>query len=110
MPPSVRTVVLGRVRSLGEPVRRLLELASLHSGDIDPRLLGDPGAADEEAVVEALEHAEEAQLIVEAGNGWRFAHDLVRQSLANDLSPGTTALAARAAREPTEPPRKSRRR
>ena len=88
VPPSVRTVVLGRVRSLGEPVRRLLELASLHSGGIEPRLLVDSGAADEQAVVEALERAEEAQLIVDAGNGWRFAHDLVRQSLANDLSSG----------------------
>jgi hypothetical protein len=67
VPPSVRTVVLGRVRSLGEPVRRLLELASLHSGGIDPRLLGDPGAADEQAVVTALERAEDAQLIVDAG-------------------------------------------
>ena len=86
VPPSVRAAVLARVRALGVPMQRLLEIASLCSGGIDSRVLAGASGADEEAVVAALEHAQAAQLVGEGQRRWRFAHDLVRQSLAQGLS------------------------
>ncbi|WP_284618563.1 ATP-binding protein [Aquabacterium humicola] len=99
VPPSVRAAVLARVRALGAPVQRVLEAASLLGGEIDARLLASFGEAgahhavdDEEAVISALEHARSAQLVHETANGWRFAHDLVRQSLVQGLSGGRRRL------------------
>lgn len=86
VPPSVRAAVLARVRALGVPVQRLLETASLCSGGIDSRVLAGASGVDEEAVVSALEHAQAAQLVGDGQSRWRFAHDLVRQSLTQGLS------------------------
>jgi len=92
VPGSVRSAVLARVRALGGPVQRLLEVASLGSDEIDARLLAAVSALDEERVIAALEHAAAAQLVLESGTGWRFTHDLVRQSLVHGLSPGRRRL------------------
>jgi DNA-binding SARP family transcriptional activator len=92
VPSSVRDAVLARVRALGAPVQRLLEVASLGGGEIDARLLAAVGGLDEEAVIDGLEHAAAAQLVHETDAGWRFSHDLVRQSLFHGLSSGRRRL------------------
>ncbi|MEP7302936.1 MAG: AAA family ATPase, partial [Caldimonas sp.] len=92
VPPSVRAAVLARVRALGGPLLRLLEAASLCSGAIEARTLAGLGRLDEEAVIAALEHAQAAQLVQDTGSGWRFAHDLVRQSLVQGLTPARHRL------------------
>ena len=86
VPASVHAAVQARVRALGVPLQRLLEVASLCSGEFDARLLAGAAAGDEEAVVAALEHAHAAQLVHAGATGWCFAHDLVRQSLLQGLS------------------------
>lgn len=90
LPPSVHAVVLGRVRALGSPARRLLEAASLLGEGFDARLLLGTTDADATAIVAELEHAEAARLLVAdatiRGGGYRFAHDLIRQCLASSLS------------------------
>ncbi len=92
VPSSVRDTVQARVRAQGEPTRRLLEAASLLGGSFDGALLdGVTGlAADEQ--VPLLEHAEAAQLLGRDGSGYRFAHDLLRQCLADGLSPARRQL------------------
>jgi DNA-binding SARP family transcriptional activator len=92
VPPSVRAAVQARVRALGLPVQRLLEVASLGSDKIETGLVAKVGGLDEERAVAALEHAAAAQLVLETGTGWRFVHDLVRQSLVLGLSPGRQRL------------------
>ncbi|MEO5843791.1 MAG: AAA family ATPase, partial [Caldimonas sp.] len=92
VPPSVRAAVLARVRALGVPVQRLLEVAALMGGDMEPHLLAIVSKVDEESVVAALEHAQAAHLIRDSNNGWRFSHDLVRQSLVQGLSAGRRRL------------------
>ena len=86
VPASVRATVLARARALGAAAQRLLEVASLCTGDIDASLLAAASGIDEERVVASLEHAQAAQLVGEDQGHWRFAHDLVRQSLAQGLS------------------------
>lgn len=92
VPASVRAAVQARVRALGASVQRLLEAASLGGPDLDAALLASVTGVEEEAVVGALEHARTAQLVHETENGWRFAHDLVRQSLVQGLSAGRRRL------------------
>lgn len=92
VPGSVRDAVLARVRALGAAVQRLLEVASLGGGEIDARLLAEASGLDEEGAVSALEHAAAAQLVQDTEAGWRFSHDLVRQSLVLGLSSGRRRL------------------
>lgn len=86
LPPTVREVVLGRVRALGEDARRLLEAASLFGQPFDADWLDAlvPLAADD--IVPLLEHAQAARLVATEGPHYRFAHDLVAQCLQAGLS------------------------
>jgi DNA-binding SARP family transcriptional activator len=92
VPASVREVVLGRVRALGETTRRLLEAASLLGERIDLHLLEGVIAIDADEHVHRLEHAQAARLIRADGDGYRFAHDLIRHCLAAGLSPARRRL------------------
>ena len=92
VPASVRAAVQARARALSPTVQRLLEVASLCSGELDAHVLAGVAGVDEEAVVGALEHACTAQLVHETEAGWCFAHDLVRQSLVHGLSPARRRL------------------
>lgn len=95
LPPTVRETVLARVRALGEAPRRLLEAASLLGGGFDPAWLDLAGGGLVEggpsAVVAVLERAEAARLIAAEGGRYRFDHDLLRQCLADSLSPARRA-------------------
>jgi len=92
VPATVRDAVLGRVRALGETTRRLLEAASLLGDRFELALLDGATAQASEDAVNALEHAQAARLLAESAGGYRFAHDLVRQCLAESLSPARRRL------------------
>lgn len=92
VPDSVRAAVLSRVRALGSPLQRLLQTASLAGSEIDLALMAAVTGTSEEVLIGLLEHALAAQLIEETTAGWRFAHDLVRQSVAQSLSAGRRRL------------------
>lgn len=91
VPPSVRDTVLARARALGPTVRRVLEAASLAGDALTPRLLALPAGVDELAAADALDHAAAADLLVAQRGGYRFAHDLVAQALADSLTPARRA-------------------
>lgn len=92
VPPSVREVVLGRVRALGDGARRLLEAASLLGDPFDAQLLHGCTEADPATTVALLEHAQAARLVATEGERYRFAHDLVANCLVQSLSPARRAL------------------
>lgn len=93
VPPTVRDAVRARVARLGEGPMRLLEAASLLGGPFAPPWLAGCSSLDEDERVQALEAAERAHLLAPAAGGdYRFAHDLVPQSLAAGLSPARAAL------------------
>ena len=92
VPASVRAAVQARVRALGASAQRLLEAGSLGGPDLDAALLASVAGVEEEDAITALEHARSAQLVQETSTGWRFAHDLVRQSLVQGLSAGRRRL------------------
>jgi len=116
VPESVRAAVLQRVDRLGPEARRLLEAASLAGERFDAETLGGATALSEWEALGALEKAQKAQVLIAAGPApvapgttadgpsYRFAHELVRRSLCDGLSPERKRLllgklaAARAAR------------
>lgn len=90
--PNVREAVLRRVDRLGQPVRRVLEAASLADDSFDVAMIATTIAVDEWAVVEALDAATSAQFVLPDAKGYRFAHELIRRSLADAMSAERTRL------------------
>ena len=84
--PTVRGALLGRARALGQPALGLLEAASLLGDRFDAAVLADASGLDDDGMGVALDHAVASQLVIEERDGFRFAHDLVRQCLAEGLS------------------------
>lgn len=108
MPVSVVDTVLARVARLSVPGQRLLEAAAIAAEPFEPDLLAPACALTELDAVFAIEEAVAANLLHERDEGgFSFAHDLVRQALADSLSAERRrlvhrrlALAAEQARAP----------
>lgn len=86
LPNSVRETVMGRVKRLGPEVRRLLEAASLAQGGFALETLAGATALSEWESLLALERSLQAGLIEHSSTVYRFTHDLIRQSLQDNLS------------------------
>jgi DNA-binding SARP family transcriptional activator/tetratricopeptide (TPR) repeat protein len=87
VPGSVRDAVRARLALLDEPLRRLLEAASLAGGSFDAADLAGATALDDFERVAAIEAACAQRLLVHDDTGaLRFGHDLVAQALAEGLS------------------------
>ena len=94
VPEGIRLVVGRRIQRLSEEHRQLLTTAAIVGRSFDLKLMEAVGRggpdADPDAVLTALEAAEEAKLIVTVSSGrvvrWEFAHGLIRQTLQNSLS------------------------
>jgi tetratricopeptide (TPR) repeat protein len=88
VPKSVRDVIGRRVGGLDEYPRRVLSLASVLGSEfaVEPlRLLGDMSRTD---LLDALGAAVSAGLLEPAGVGrFRFSHELVRETLYQELAP-----------------------
>jgi DNA-binding SARP family transcriptional activator len=81
VPPGVRDVVRRRLAALPDTVRTTLRRAAVVGADIDLRLL--PG----EHVLDDMESAARNGFLVERGpQRFRFAHELVRDTVYHDIS------------------------
>jgi class 3 adenylate cyclase/tetratricopeptide (TPR) repeat protein len=87
LPRTVNETVHRRVGRLPAPVADLLHTASVAGLDFDLPVVARAAGRDELDVLDALETAERAGLVVEAGaDRYRFTHALVRAALRDDLS------------------------
>ncbi|WP_189089162.1 ATP-binding protein [Deinococcus ruber] len=88
MPAGVGEAVLARVHHLGEAALRVLEAASLSDGGVDVELLSGALGLPEWHTLDTLETLTTARLLepVAGGQGYRFTHDLLRQTLQSHLS------------------------
>ena len=91
VPESVRLVIGRRLERLGEQSRRVLTTAAVIGRSFSlPLLESLDGAGREDEVLVAIEEAEKAHLVAaqRAGRETRylFAHELIRQTLADALS------------------------
>ncbi|HZQ88016.1 MAG TPA: hypothetical protein VFA83_24425, partial [Acidimicrobiales bacterium] len=91
IPEGVREVVSRRVARLSEPANRVLSLAAAVGRDFELQTLAQLAELDEDTLIEALDEAIAAQVLVEPeGHAGRysFSHALVRRTLYDLI--GTT--------------------
>lgn len=90
VPPSVRHIVRRRVARLATPAQTVLHHAAVIGRDFTLDVLSAVTRMDEDALIECLDAALRAGLLVEpttATRSLRFAHALVRETLYHDISP-----------------------
>jgi class 3 adenylate cyclase len=89
LPSSVRDVVGQRVERLGDEALRVLCLAAVIGREFDVGLLALLADLDEDPLVDLLDAAVNAAVLVEgeAADRYRFAHALIQHSLYDELSP-----------------------
>ena len=87
LPQSVREVIGHRVEHLGESSRGLLRCAAVIGRDFDVELLLRVAREDEEAVLDQLEAAVEAAVLVERSEPgtFSFAHALINHTLYDEV-------------------------
>jgi class 3 adenylate cyclase/tetratricopeptide (TPR) repeat protein len=90
VPEGVRLVVGERLERVGEQCRRALTTAALIGRRFSFQLLEAMGELDPDALLDAVDEAERAQLILAAEDGpdarFTFAHELIRQTLMSGIS------------------------
>ena len=85
VPPSLRELILARSRAAGPEAHRLLATASVLGRSFDPDVLASLVGADD--VSEGLELLCERRLLRSDGARFDFRHDVLRETLAESLSP-----------------------
>jgi tetratricopeptide (TPR) repeat protein/transcriptional regulator with XRE-family HTH domain len=87
VPWTVAQVIGQRVAALPGPAKELLSVAAVAGRVVPHTLLVQVTDSDDEQVLEAVETALEARLLAEDGpDGYRFTHDLIRETVENGLS------------------------
>ncbi len=90
VPDSVRMVIQQRLERLGESTRDALRIAAVIGFRFDPRVMENIAGPATDALLDALEQAESAQLIIpltgQRTSRFEFAHALVRQTLLDGVS------------------------
>ncbi len=87
LPWTIKQVIGQRLLALPEPTRELLAVAAVGGREVSHSLLVRVGDRDDDEVVEALETAAAARLLVEDPDGeYRFTHDLIRETIEEGLS------------------------
>jgi DNA-binding CsgD family transcriptional regulator len=86
VPESVRQVIRGRLARLGAETNRLLESAAVLGDGFAADVLGATSGLGPAPLMEAFDEALRAGMLREAGDGYRFGHDLLRQTVYNDLN------------------------
>jgi DNA-binding SARP family transcriptional activator len=85
LPDSVRTLIADQTRRLSSDTRTLLQALSIF-GSAAPRLLAEALGWPDERVAAAAAAPLRHQLLVEAGTTLNFAHDLMQEAVAADLT------------------------
>jgi tetratricopeptide (TPR) repeat protein/transcriptional regulator with XRE-family HTH domain len=87
VPWTVAQVIGQRVAALPGPAQELLGVAAVVGPVAPHRLLARVTGRDEEQVLQAVEAALAARLLAEDGpDGYRFTHDLIRETIEHGLS------------------------
>ncbi|WP_410788630.1 BTAD domain-containing putative transcriptional regulator [Kribbella sp. C-35] len=84
VPATVRDIVRDRMSRLDDEERRLIAIAAVMGRDIDVRLLSRAAGVDPSLCLKYLETLQTHDLLrvsSDAVGDWRFAHDLVRESV-----------------------------
>ena len=91
MPEEVRALIRRHVSTLSPETIGLLRVASVLGHDLDLRVLADAGTLGVDRMTDAVSEAVRAGILSEdpsASASFAFAHDLVRETLYDDLPAG----------------------
>ena len=103
IPEGIREVVGRRLSRLGDDVETVLRSAAVIGYEFDVDLLADVVGRDADDVLDALDIAARANLVIEVGvDRHRFAHALVRETLHGELSSSRRARQHRRVAEALE--------
>ncbi len=103
IPEGIREVVGRRLSRLGEDVEQVLRAAAVIGYEFDVDLLADVIGRTADEVLDALDTARAASLVIEVGvDRHRFAHALVRETLHGELSASRRARQHRKVAEALE--------
>ncbi len=103
LPEGIREVVGRRLSRLGDDVETVLRSAAVIGYEFDVDLLADVVGRDADDVLDALDVAARANLVIEVGvDRHRFAHALVRETLHGELSSSRRARQHRRVAEALE--------
>jgi tetratricopeptide (TPR) repeat protein/transcriptional regulator with XRE-family HTH domain len=91
-----------RVAALPEPARAVLAAAAVVGRESRPALLAAVAARPEDEVLAGLEAACQARLLLDAGQTYHFAHDLVREVVEADIGSARRAALHRRVAAATE--------
>jgi DNA-binding SARP family transcriptional activator len=86
VPASVRDVLQARFARLGDPVVSVLEVAALVGAEFDLAIVERAGDVEDDDLLDRVDRAVDAGLLVESPRvlgRYSFAHELVRQALAD---------------------------
>ncbi len=90
VPDTLRLVIDRRLERLDEDVRRALTAAAVLGRSFSFDLLAALSEMDGDALLDAVDEAERAQLLTSASEGpevtFRFSHELIRQTLLSGVS------------------------
>ena len=87
VPWTVAQVIGQRVAALPGPAKELLSVAAVAGRVVPHTLLAQVTGSDDEQVLEAVEQRlEDRQLAEDGTDGYRFTHDLIRETVENGLS------------------------
>jgi tetratricopeptide (TPR) repeat protein len=94
VPPGIRAVITRRIEHLAEATARALRVGSALGPEFGSDVLRRVGEYGSDEVIDLLDDAVGASLLAPvtgARGRYRFAHDLVRETLYDELSPGQRA-------------------
>ncbi len=92
LPWSVAQVVHQRSAALAPKAQELLGIVSMAGAPVTPELLCEVTGQSMEDVLGALAAACDTRLLTDHADGYRFAHDVVRETVEQDLSAGWQRL------------------
>ena len=91
-PATVEEAVAAIVEGLGPAAASVVQAAAVLGADVDVDLLAGVVDVPAAAVIERLEAAAGAGLLVERGAGFRFRHGAMREALQTTVGPARRAL------------------
>jgi tetratricopeptide (TPR) repeat protein len=91
IPPGVHAVIARRIGYLGGPTIEALRLGSVLGPEFSLEALGRIDEIDSDRLLDVIDEAIEAGLLLPVGGArgrYHFSHDLVRETLYDELPPG----------------------
>jgi tetratricopeptide (TPR) repeat protein len=87
IPHEVQESIRRRLARMSEETNRMLSIASVSGNEVETEVLAQVSSSTAEEIVERMDGALRAGIVVDFGSHYRFSHALVREALYRALAP-----------------------